>query len=165
MVFWSCFRTAILLISDYHAHRLVILWYLLNMDSLVPRPSHPQSVACSTNVGEGLVKQSHVQWCTWTCGGGHIPGKNASKQVCYRSQTRTIEQLCAQCFLGSERHFTAEAKECATPPHVQVGHCMWLSFTRPSHALVLQAANAGVRRPGYEARIWLRLSYLVHVPN
>ena len=42
-------------------------------------------------------------------------------------------------------------RECATPPHVQVCHCMWLSFTRPSPALVLQATNAGVRRPGYEA--------------
>jgi len=27
----------------------------------------------------------------------------------------------------------------------------WLSFTRPSPTLVLQATNAGVRRPGYEA--------------
>jgi len=26
-------------------------------------------VACSTNAGEGLVKLSHVQWRTWTCGG------------------------------------------------------------------------------------------------
>jgi len=41
--------------------------------------------------------------------------------------------------------------ECATPPHVQVHHTTWLSFTRPSPALVLQATNAGVRRPGYEA--------------
>ena len=42
-------------------------------------------------------------------------------------------------------------RECATPPHVQVRHCMWLSFTRPSPALVLQAANTGVRRPWYQA--------------
>ena len=44
-------------------------------------------------------------------------------------------------------------RECATPPHVQVRHCTWLSFTRPSPALVLQATNAGVRRPGYEATL------------
>jgi len=36
-------------------------------------------------------------------------------------------------------------------PHVQVCHCMWLNFTRPSPALVLQATNGGVRRPGYKA--------------
>ena len=28
----------------------------------------PAFVACSTNAGEGLVKLSHVVWCTWTCG-------------------------------------------------------------------------------------------------
>jgi len=45
---------------------------------------------------------------------------------------------------------------CATPPHVQVRHTTWLSFTRPSPALVLQATNAGVRRPGYDAKDNLR---------
>ena len=54
-------------------------------------------------------------------------------------------------FLDSESRFTAEQKECATPPHVQARHCTWLSFTRPSPALVLQATNDGVRRPGYKA--------------
>jgi len=29
----------------------------------------PAFVACSINAGEGLVKLSHVQWRTWTCGG------------------------------------------------------------------------------------------------
>ena len=29
----------------------------------------PVFIACSTNVGEGLVKLSHVVWRTWTCGG------------------------------------------------------------------------------------------------
>ena len=46
-------------------------------------------------------------------------------------------------------------RECATPPHIQVRHCTWLSFTRPSPGLVLQATNAGVRRPGYEAMFLL----------
>ena len=41
-------------------------------------------------------------------------------------------------------------QECATPPHVQVCHCTWLGFTRPSPALVLQATNTGVRKPGYK---------------
>ena len=46
-------------------------------------------------------------------------------------------------------------RERATPPYmyVQVRHTMWPSFTRPSPALVLQATNAGARRPGYEATI------------
>ena len=34
---------------------------------------------------------------------------------------------------------------------IQVRHTTWLSFTRPSPTLVLQATNAGARRPGYEA--------------
>jgi len=37
------------------------------------------------------------------------------------------------------------------PPHVQVCYTTWLSFTRPSPTLVLQATNAGARRPGYKA--------------
>jgi len=46
-------------------------------------------------------------------------------------------------------------RECATPPHVQVRHTMWLSFTRPSPTLVLQATNTGLRRPGYKANTLL----------
>jgi len=74
--------------------------------------------------------------------------------MCYQSQTQTVDRLSAQhqtvlaTFLG---FFTAVQKECATPPHVQVRHWTWLSFTRPSPMLVLQVTNAGVRKPGYEA--------------
>ena len=60
-------------------------------------------------------------------------------------------------FLDSESRFTAVQKECATPPHVQVRHTTWLSFTRPSLALILQATNAGARRPGYEAITYTHL--------
>jgi len=55
-----------------------------------------------------------------------IPGKTASKRVCYRSQTHTIEQLSTQhqtvlaTFLGFRSCFTAVQKECATPPHVSL---------------------------------------------
>ena len=45
---------------------------------------------------------------------------------------------------------------------VQVHHCTWLSFTRPSPALVLQATNAGVRRTGYEDNPTL-FHYCTHV--
>jgi len=36
----------------------------------------------------------------------------------------------------------------ATPPHVQVHHCMWLSFIMPSTTLIQQVSNTGVRSPG-----------------
>jgi len=124
--------------------------------ALYPGLLTPAFVTCSTNMGEGLVKLSHVVWHTWTCGECHIPTKTASKRVCYWLQTRTVEQLSAQhqtvlvTFLGFRKLLTTVQKECATPPHVQVRHT-WLSFTRPSPALVLQAKNAGARRPGYKA--------------
>jgi len=52
--------------------------------------------------------------------------------------------------IGSTLAHLLLSRECATPPHIQVCYFMWLSFIRPSPALVLQATNAGVRRPGYE---------------
>ena len=45
--------------------------------------------------------------------------------------------------LGSESLPGAVQKECVHPPNVQVHRC----------ALVLQATNAGVRRPRYEATL------------
>ena len=63
------------------------------MPSLIPRPpSHPVFVACSTNAWEGLVKLSHVQRRTWTCGGVAQSWKSR-KRVHYRSQTQTVQQL------------------------------------------------------------------------
>ena len=53
--------------------------------------------------------------------------------------------------IGSAFAYLLFFRECATPPHILVRHTTWLSFTRPSPALVLQATNAGARRPGYEA--------------
>ena len=53
--------------------------------------------------------------------------------------------------IGSAIAYLRFFRQCATPPHVQVRHTTWLSFTRPSPALVLQATNAGARRPGNEA--------------
>ena len=54
--------------------------------------------------------------------------------------------------IGSVLTYLLFFQECATPPHVQVHHTTWLTFTRPSPpVLVLQVTNAGVRRPGYEA--------------
>jgi len=48
--------------------------------------------------------------------------------------------------------------ECTTSPYVQVRHITWLSLTRPSPALVLQATKNGARRPGYEASTHVGLS-------
>jgi len=53
--------------------------------------------------------------------------------------------------IGSALTYLQLFQECATPPHVQIHHCTWLKFTRPSPALVLLVTNAEVRRPGYEA--------------
>jgi len=50
----------------------------------------PVFFACRTNAGEGLVKLSQVQWCTWMCGGMTHSQKNC-KWACYWSQTRTVE--------------------------------------------------------------------------
>ena len=55
--------------------------------------------------------------------------------------------------IGSALAYLLFFQECATPPHVQVRHTTWLSSTRPSPALVLQATNAGSRKPGYEATV------------
>ena len=53
----------------------------------------PAFVTCSTNVGEGLVKLIHVQWCTWILGGReeewHIHRKTVNKWVFYWLQPQT----------------------------------------------------------------------------
>ena len=64
--------------------------------------------------------------------------------------------------IGSALAYLLFFRECATPPHVQVCHTTWLSFTRPSPILVLQVTNAGVRRPGYKA-ILRHHCWLVHI--
>ena len=50
--------------------------------------------------------------------------------------------------IGSALAYLLFFRECATPPHVQV-HDLVLPGLLP--ALVLQATNAGMRRPVYEA--------------
>ena len=60
--------------------------------ALYPGLLTPVFVACSTNVWEGLVKLSHVQWRTWTCGGVAQSWKSR-KWAHYRLQTQTVQQL------------------------------------------------------------------------
>ena len=101
----------------------------------------PAFVACSTNTGEGLVKLSHVRWCTWMCGGVAHSFCTAVKRL---SESK------------KRHHARLSDIECSV-----VVHCTWLSFTRPSPALVLQATNTGVRRAGYEASAMVVMIMLV----
>jgi len=55
----------------------------------------PAFVACSTNVVEGVVKLSHVQWRTWMCGRvAHF--QKRSKWVHYQ-----LQKLSALAVVGS----------------------------------------------------------------
>jgi len=66
----------------------------------------PAFVACSTNVGEGLVKLSHVQWHTWTCGGvahsfctaisGFLNPRNVAKTVWCPALIRSMVCVCGR---------------------------------------------------------------------
>ena len=47
-------------------------------------------VTCCTNMGEGLVKLSHMQGYTGCVEEWHIVGKTASKRVHYQSQSPTV---------------------------------------------------------------------------
>ena len=49
--------------------------------ALYPGLLTPAFVACSTNLGEVLVKLSQVQWCTWACGGVALSFGTAVKQL------------------------------------------------------------------------------------
>jgi len=136
---------------------LLVSWSILLGSN--PGLLTPVFVACSTNMGEGLVTLitcSDVPGCVeeW-----HIPPKNASKWVHYWSQTRAVEWLSAQhqtvlvTFLGFRKPLyscTEWMCHSSTRPWTSL-HV--ISFTRPSPTLVLQATNAGVRRPGYQASI------------
>jgi len=121
----------------------------------------PVFVTCSTNVGEDLVKlHDHVLWRTWTLGGcveeWLIHRETASKWVCYRSQTQTIEQLSTrhQAVLGSERLYGRNVPLLHTFTQRPGMSLHMISLTRPSPTLVQQVTNAGMRRPGYEATVY-----------
>jgi len=86
----------------------------------------------------------------------HIP----SVQQLSESKKRSLDCLMssAQSFYGlclwSVAHLFAVFLGMCHSSTCPGNHCTWLSFTRPRPALVLQATNTGVRRPGYEASIW-----------
>ena len=119
----------------------------------------PAFVACSTNAGEGLVKLSHVQWHTyldvWRSGTFLLYSCKAAFWIQETSpRLSDVERsviIWSVFAIGSALAYLLFFREYATPPYVQVYHTTWLSFARPSPALVLQATNAGARRPGYQA--------------
>ena len=130
------------------------LQWTYSIASLVPRPSCP-SVCCSTNMGEGLVNWVMCNDVPGRVEEWHIPSvqwlsePKKRQQDCLMSSAQSFYSPCL-CS-GSTLTYLLFFRECATPPHIQVRHCTWLSFTRPSPTLVLQATNSGVRRPGYKA--------------
>ena len=51
------------------------------------------------------------------------------------------------------------------PGTFTVRHCTWPSFTGPSPVLVLQATNAGARRPGYKSYHFITCQWSMFVPQ
>ena len=130
----------------------------------------PALVACSNNAGEGLVKLSDVVFSVLGCvEEWHIPGKTASKLVHYRLRTRTIERLSTRhqtvlaMFLGFRKPlYSCTEGMCHSFTRPGMSYHV-TRFTRPSPALLWQATNTGVRRPGYEPSLSMAHSnyYLV----
>jgi len=71
---------------------MVVAHWMHFRSSSYPGLLTPAFVARSTNTGEGLVKLSHVQWRTWTCG-GVAHSRKYHKWVHYQLQTWTVEWL------------------------------------------------------------------------
>jgi len=123
--------------------------------SLIPRPSHtPAFVACSTNAGGGLVNRSLAmtlprRWVDVRRSGTFPEKLHVSECATYRKHgpwndwALNIRQSLRH-FLGSESHFTAIQKECATPPRIHP--------TSKYIICVGSVYQTGVRRPGYEDR-------------
>jgi len=118
----------------------------------------PAFVACSTNVGEGLVKLSHVQGHTWACGGvahsfctalNWLSESKKRYQDCLMSSAQLFYGPCLQSVAHSLTPFLPGMCHSSTLPGTSL-HVT--QFYQAFPMLVLQATNAGVRRPGYEAR-------------
>ena len=114
------------------------LWRNLRLfSSLIPRPSHPR-VCCLQYLD---VRRSGT-FLLYSC---KVVSESKKRHKTVWCQTL----IYSSCLRSVAHSFTCW--ECATPPHVLVGHCTWLSSTRPSPTLVLQATNTVVRRCGYKA--------------
>ena len=131
----------------------------------------PAFVTCSTNTGEGLVKLSRgmTYLDMWRSGTFLLYSCKAAFWIQERS-TRLSDVECSVVLrsvfaIGSALAYLLFFQEGATPPHVQVRHTTWLSFTRPSPVLVLQVTNAGARMPGYEAKLPVHLALPQPLPH
>jgi len=93
-------------------HTPITLITLHNRLSVASYPGllTPMFVACSTNMGEGLVKLSHMVWGTWMCGGVAHPfcttvkRLSESKKRCYdclMSSTQSFYGLCLRSVVHS----------------------------------------------------------------
>jgi len=95
---------------------------------------------------------------TWTC--GRVAHSfctavkrlsESKKNVAKMSDVERSVILQSVFVIGSTLAYLLFFRECATPPHIQVCHTTWLSFTRLSPALVLQVTNVG--REGLGTRL------------
>ena len=119
----------------------------------------PAFVTCSTNAGRpGKTESRGMTYLdVWRSGPFLLYSCKATFWIQETSlRLSDVERsvvLRSVFAIGSALAYLLFFRECATPPHVHVRHTTWLSFTRPSPALVLaNATNTGARRPGYEAR-------------
>jgi len=113
---------------------------------------HPAFVTCSTNAGGGLVKLI-------TC--SDVPGHSVDV-----SRNATSPENCSALLIATTNHAETEVQKAESqlyrmnmPLLHRSTQCPGMSlhvisFTKPSTTLVhlLQVTNAGVRRPGYEAK-------------
>ena len=118
----------------------------------------PAFVACSTNAGEGLVKLSHVQWRTWTCGGVALSFSTAVKWL---SEPKRCQEVILQFMLAIIVH----SLTCGLFRNVPLLHMsryviardsVYQAFPRVSTA----SDKTGVRRPGYKASLPLHTQHI-----
>jgi len=111
-------------------------------------------VACSTNVGEGLVKLITCNDLPGRVEEWHIPGKITSDAlVITNTDHRTTEHSISDSVgdLSWVQKVPLQLYR-RNLPHLHISRYV-ISSTRPSPMLVLQVTTAEVRWPGYKATI------------
>ena len=122
----------------------------------------PVFVACSTNAGEGLVKLSHAMTYLDVWRSGTFLLYSYKSAFWIQETSPRLSDVEFSVVLQSV-FAIGSALACDFSGYVPLLHTSryviaWISFTRPSPVLVLQATNAGVTRPGYKARsimLWI----------
>jgi len=116
----------------------------------------PAFVACSTNAGEGLVKLDVWRSGTFLLYSCKVAFWNQETSPRLSDVEHSVV-LWSVFAIGSALAYLLLFQECATPPHVQVRHATWLSFTRPSPALVLQCWGEKAWVQGYITTTFLEI--------